>query len=62
MGRSIVLAHQPHSDAGMTYPIGRFQWYLALASYILVNTPEPSSFGYLLMILLDSSHQAEMGE
>jgi len=47
---------------GMTYPIGRFQWNLALESYDLVNIPKPPSLGDLLMILLYSTHQAEMRE
>jgi hypothetical protein len=59
--------HYPISSAllwtvGMTYPIGRFQWNLALDSYILVDTPKPSSLGDLLIILLNSTHQAEVRE
>jgi hypothetical protein len=59
MGSFVVLSHQPYSEE-MTYPVGRFQWYFALDSYILVDTPKPPCLGDLLMILLNSTHQAEM--
>jgi hypothetical protein len=61
MGSFVILSHQPYSEE-MTYPIGRFQWNLALDSYILVDTPKPSSLGDLLIILLNSTHQAEVRE
>jgi hypothetical protein len=59
----VILSHQPLPRREKeNYPVGRFQWNFALDSYILVNTPKLPSLGDLLVIFLDSSHQAEMRE
>ena len=57
----VILSHQPLPRREKeNYPVGRFQWNFALDSYILVDTPKLPSLSDLLVILLNSSHQAEV--